>query len=177
MKRNVAIISCLILLAGILAFIYLKSTPYYSIYRFARAVSNHDAESALQYIDIDSITESLAKTLFSGEGASTKVDKGIASAVSANMPSIKEGVRLYVISVIRNQSGTPSGKEGRTISLGNMDMRNVHIGIIWHLDVQREGNTAYVRIKNRPGGSAKMVRTDQGNWKFVEVRIDKPGKE
>jgi hypothetical protein len=177
MKRKAIFLTGFILLAMILAFIYLKTTPYYSIYLFARAVGNHDAETALQYVDVDSIAESLAKNLASGDGASTKVNKGIASAISANMPSVKEGLRSYFMSVIRSQGGIPSGKAGGGISFGNLSIHDVHAGIIWHLDVQREGDTAYVRIRNKPGGSAKMIRTNEGYWKFNEILIDRPTKE
>jgi len=175
MNRKAILATCLILLAMAAAFVYLKSTPYYSIYRFAKAVGDHDAETALIYIDIDSITESLAKNLFPADQASTNVNKGISSAISANMPSVKEGMRNYFISAIRGRDTIPFGKAGR-LNLGNMDMSNLKAGIIWHLDVQREGRTAYVRIKNRPGGSAKMIRTDEGYWKFTEILVDKPVK-
>jgi hypothetical protein len=177
MKRKAICLTGIILLAMILAFIYLKTTPYYSIYLFARAVGNHDAETALQYVDVDSIAESLAKNLVSGGGASSKVNKGIASAISENMPSVKEGLRNYFISVIRGQGGIPSGRAGGGISFGNLSIHDVHAGIIWHLDVQREGGTAYVKIRNRPGGGAKMIRTDEGYWKFTEILIDKSTKE
>jgi hypothetical protein len=177
MKRKAILLTGFIVLAMVLAFIYLKSTPYYSIYLFAKAVGNHDAETALQYVDVDSIAESLAKNLVSGGGASTKVNKGIASAISANMPSVKEGLRNYFISVIRGQGSFPSGKAGGGISFGNLSIHDVHAGIIWHLDVQRKGGTAFVRIRNKPGGSAKMTRTDDGYWRFTEILIDKPTRE
>ena len=176
MRRKAIFLTGFILLAMIAAFIYLKTTPYYSIYRFAKAVADHDAETALIYVDIDSVTESLAKNLFSESGVSSKVNKGISSAIEANMPSVKEGVRNYFISVIRGQDKIGYGKAGG-ISLGNLDIQNVHAGIIWHLDVRQEGDTAYVRIRNKPGRSAKMVRTDGGYWKFTEILVDKPSSK
>ena len=175
MKYKPIVITCVILLAMVAAFVYLKATPYYSIYRFAKAVGDHDAETAMIYIDIDSVTESLAKNLYSGDSTPTKVNKGISSAISANMPSVKEGMRNYFISVIRGQNNIPFGKSGGP-GLGNLDVSSLKAGIVWHLDVQREGRTAYVRIKNRPGGSAKMIKTDEGYWKFTEILIDKPVK-
>ncbi|MDR2018406.1 MAG: DUF2939 domain-containing protein [Syntrophobacterales bacterium] len=175
-KGKVILVSGVILLLMVLAFIYLKTTPYYSIYRFILAVSDHDAEAAMKYVDIDSVTESLAKSLFPRDETSTGLNKGIASAVSTNMLSIKEGVRLYLVSVIRGQGSIPLSS-GSTVTLGNLDIHDVNVGIIWHLRVRREGNTASVEIKSKGVEAVKMRKTDDGYWKFTEVLIERYGKE
>ena len=49
-----------------IGFIFVKETPRYSLYWFKKAILEHDAESALKYLDIDSIVDNMVKDM-SGE--------------------------------------------------------------------------------------------------------------
>ncbi len=177
MRKKIALISGAILLMLLCGFLYIKTTPWYSIYQLSRAVNDHDAETALKFIDVDSVTESLAKSLSAGGGASGKINKDVAAAISMNMPSIKEGVRLYLISVIRSQDDAGDRKKAAAIRLGSVDIHNLRMSTVWRLDVETRGRTAYVKLKDKPGQTATMAKTDEGYWKFVGVTIDKPGKD
>jgi hypothetical protein len=177
MKYKVAAIFGAVFLILACLFVYVRGTPSYSIYLLARAVNNRDADTALKYIDVDSVTESLAKNLFIDGGAPRRTSKDLAQAISMNMPSIKEGVRTYIISAIRSGEDPGSGKRGTAIRFGNFDIHNIRASTLWNLNVATEGSTALVRLKDKPGGSARMRKTSEGYWKFVEVLIDKPGKE
>lgn len=174
MKHKKAAICGAVLLVLIVGFLYLRGTPYYSIYQLIRAVNDHNAEEALKYIDVDSVAESLAKNFFAAQGEKRKFSKGINDAISMNMPSIKEGLRAYLISLIRSQDAVLSPKGG---VLGALDIHDIHVGVIWRLHVRTEGTTAFVSLKDKPWQKAKMTRTGEGYWKFTEVAIDKPGKE
>ena len=177
MRKKIAIASGAILLAFLCGFLYIKTTPWYSIYQLSRAVNDHDADTALKYIDVDSVTESLAKGLSTGNSTSGRINKDVAAAISMNMPSIKEGVRLYLISVIRSQDDVGDRKKTAAIKFGSVDIHNLKISTVWRLDIETRGRTAYVKLKDKPGQTATMTKTDEGYWKFVGVTINGPGKD
>ena len=112
MRLKIAILSGVLLLMAACGFFYVKGTPYYSIYQLGRAVAHRDADAALKYVDVDSVTESLVQNLLLNAGAPSHVDKGMKAAISMNMPSIKEGVRTYLITAIRAGEGPVQGREG-----------------------------------------------------------------
>ena len=89
------------------------------------------------------------------------------------MPSIKEGIRTYLETVITTGR---AGKESREV-FGGFDLYGATPAIIWRLDVATEGNTALVRIKGKPGRGARMTKTGEGYWRIVEIMIDKPEKD
>jgi hypothetical protein len=177
MKLKVVVISVVVLLVAACGFFYVKGTPRYSIYQLGRAVANHDPDAALKYIDIDSVTESLLKNLFLETGAPRRLDKGMMAAISMNMPSIKEGVKTYIITVIRTGETIDKGKGAELFGIGDLGLYNLGMAALWRLNIKTEGATALVSLKDRPGQSAKMIKTGEGLWRFVAVVIDKPGKD
>jgi hypothetical protein len=177
MKLKIAIISVAILLAAACGFLYIKGTPQYSVYQLGRAITNHDPDAALKYIDIDSVTESLLKNLFLEAGSPRRLDKSMKAVISMNMPSIKEGVKTYIITAIRTGESIGKGKGEDLFGIGDLGLYNLGVAAVWRLSIKTEGATALVSLKDRPGESAKMIKTEEGYWRFVAVLIDKPGKD
>jgi hypothetical protein len=182
MRYKVPIISVVILLLLVSGFLYVRTTPYYSIYQLAGAVNNHDPEKALKFIDVDSIVENLVKNLSANEHAlKPSTRKAIIAGISMNMASIKEGITQYIITSIRSgDSGNATKQESAGgIGFGNFNINRIHKNIIWDLDVTTKGTTAFVRMKDKPERKVRMIRTPEGYWKIVEIIIDAPapGKE
>ena len=177
MKLKAAVICAVILLAAACGVIYVRGTPQYSIYQLGRAVANHDPDTALTYIDVDSVTESLVRSMFLDAGASRRLDKNMQAAISMNMPSIKEGVKTYIITYIRT-GGPGDGQKGEDpLGMRNLGLYDLGVAALWRLNVKRDGKTAIVSLKGKPGQAAKMVKTEGGYWRFAAVLIDQPGKE
>ena len=176
MKYKLPIITGAVLLCLAGAFFYVQTTPYYSIFLFARAVGDHDAETALKYVDVDSLTESMARNLLAGT-ASRQTYKNVAAAVSMNMTSIKEGVREYLTNFIRSHDTENTGKVVAALGLEGFDVRSLSIAALWRLKVRKENGAALIQFRDKPGVTAKMRKTDGGQWKFVEILIDKSAKE
>ena len=182
MRYKVLIISGVILLLLVSGFLYVRTTPYYSIYQLAGAVNSHDPDKALKYIDVDSIVEGLVKNLSANENALKPASrKAIITGISMNMASIKEGITQYIITSIRsgNDGSAAKRESAGGIGLGNFNINSIQKNIIWDLDITTKGTTAFVSMKGEPGRKARMIRTPEGYWKFVEVIIDTPasGKE
>lgn len=177
MKLRISIIFGVIVLVLAGGFFYVRGTPQYSIFLLTRAINNHDADAALRYIDVDSIVESLAKSMFVDRAGSGRASKDMAAAISMNMPSIKEGMRAYLVSVIRSQDAVGDAKRGATLGLAGFDIHDVGALTIWGLDIETTGKTARVKLKGKQGQNAQMIKTDEGYWKFVGVNPNKTGKE
>jgi hypothetical protein len=180
MNRKVFVASVIVVVLLLLGgFLYVRGTPYYSIYQFAGAVNNRDPETALTYIDVDSIVESLVKGISSGSGNLREgTRKAVVSGITMNMESVKDGVRQYIIASIR--SGEASGetrKESGGIGIGSLNLHQIKKNFIWDLEVKTEGTTAFVRLKQKPGQTAKMIKTEEGYWKFTEILFGNQGKD
>jgi hypothetical protein len=174
--RNPIIFGIIVLvLAG--GFLYARGTPRYSIYLLTRALNNYDADEALRYIDVDSIAEGLAKSIFVDGSGQRKVSRDVSAAVSMNMPSIKEGMRTYLASVIRSKEPFGDAKQREALGLSDFDIHNIGAFTIWGLDIETRGKTARVKLKGKSGQSVQMARTDEGYWKIIGVNLSKTGKE
>lgn len=175
-KRKILIIC--IAAAAVLggAFIYATTTPHYSIFLLTRAIEHRDPEAALKYLDIDSLAESAAKNLFAASKRQGKGDNHLAAAVFMNMPSIKDGLREYLTSLIRSGAILEAGQKGLP-PIAGFDLHEFGALTLWRLDITTEGKDAMVRIKGKPGQSAQMKKTPEGYWKFVGVNLEEPGKD
>jgi hypothetical protein len=177
MKLRVSIILGIIVLVLAGGFLYVKGTPRYSIYLLTRALNNHDADGALRFIDVDSIAEGLAKSIFVDASGQKRAIRDVVAAVSVNMPSIKEGMKDYLAAVIRSQDPFGSAKQKEALGFADFDIHNVGALTILGLDIETRGETARVKPKGKSGQSVQMKRTGGGYWKIVGVNLSKTGKE
>ncbi len=176
MKPRVRIVIAVIVIALAGGFLYVKTTPRYSIFLLARALHDHNADEALKYIDVDSLTESLARSLLVDDNGQRKTGRDLAAAISMNMPSIKQGLREYLITVIRSHDSGAFMKAQIAPGLPELDIHEIGFFSIVRLHVETEGGTAYVRLK-KDGQRARMVKTADGYWKFVGIGPETKGKE
>ena len=71
-RRNKRIIllfsmSLVFIIALGIGFLFVKETPRYSLYWFKKAILDRDAESALKYLDTDSIVGNMVKDMSGGD--------------------------------------------------------------------------------------------------------------
>jgi hypothetical protein len=172
-KRNKsAILLSSLLLVFIIAlgagYIFVKETPRYSLYWFKKAILDHDAESALKYLDIDSIVDNMVKDMSGGEDkektqskdSSKESMKNIGKAViMQNLPTIKTQLREQLKSAIVSYND-------RTV-LDNLNKANV-LG----LQIVMEGDKALVKIRGRDKVAFKMEKSPEGHWRIIAFNLD-----
>ncbi len=153
------VLSILVLLAGG-TFLFMKGTPRYSLYQFRQAILNRDGETALKYLDIDSIVDNMMKEVLAKEEPAPRTEWEAAGRnlgkvmVMAMAPAMKETLKSTM-----KTSLTSADKS-------NLD--NLKKGSIWDLDIKTDGNTAIVTPKGDPSVNFRMAKTGEGYWKIVE---------
>lgn len=78
-------------------FIYVRSTPHYSLYLLKQAVENHNPDEALRYVNIDSIVDNLGKGFFGqnerGGNQGARGKSPLKEMMADNLPGIKDAIR------------------------------------------------------------------------------------
>lgn len=145
-------------------------TPRESLSRLRTALLNHDGDTALRYIDVDSITDRLAEDLLNRYGTSDDVLTSLGVAVGRNiqpllLPIIRETIRKQVRSAIS------STEENAYFSY-------IRKGHIFYLNIIMEGDgRAFVEPKGKSDFAFRMARTEQGYWKIVQLVLNKNEKK
>jgi hypothetical protein len=142
----------------------LKGTPRDSLSLLRTALLNHDADEAMKYIDVDSIVDHLVQERLERRAARAKspsdalrleAEKSIASAT---LPYAKELLARQVRKEIE------SGGESDYFDY-------IRKGSVWYLTIDDKGERATVTPRGDRKVEFTMVRTDQGYWKIVEVKL------
>jgi hypothetical protein len=161
----------LILIAFIIAlgigYIFVKETPRYSLYWFKKAILEHDAESALKYLDTDSIVDNIVKDISTEEdndkaqpkdksdGSMKNIGKDV---IMQNLPAIKAQLREQLKSAIISYSNRAA-------------LDNLNKASVFGLHITMEGNTALVKIRGKDTVAFKMAKSSGGRWRIVAFNL------
>jgi hypothetical protein len=190
-KLKIYITALVVVVFLALGFFYVRSTPQYSLYMLKRAIEERNPNEALKYINIDSIVESIARSLLNKNekdpGQDTNKRTALKGVLIGALPEIKESIRssLHKAILSRGKSIAKSNPDNATgitdqrahgfsigeIAIGNFDVRRIEKISLWDLTVKNNGGTAIVSVKNNPGIKAKMARIDTGHWQITEVLL------
>jgi hypothetical protein len=166
-KGNVTALLLVLLLVGLSsARCTLSDTPRRSLSELRTALLNHDADTAMRYIDVDSVVNGMVRDIFLKYEAKAddpfailglKVGKEVAAAV---LPSVKAVARWQVRSAITSDD-----------QWGYFD--DIRKASVWYLRIRVDGDTAIVEPRGKPATGFKMERTGDGHWKIVEIIHEK----
>lgn len=168
-KRFLVFLSILfiVIIALGIGYIFIKETPRYSLYWFKKAILEHDAESALKYLDIDSIVDNMVKDM-PGEEDKEKTQlkdrserpmKNIGrDVIMQNLPTIKTQLREQLKSaIISYNNGT---------ALDNLKKASV-----FGLHITMEGDIALVKIWGKDKVAFKMAKLSEGQWRIIAFNL------
>ncbi len=168
-KKRITLIvtSCLLLVAICTAgFYWVRETPRYSLFWFKRAILQRDADSALKYIDLDSILDNMVNQMSDGAGgqavASGKSGRtlgGISKdVVSQNLPSIKSQLREQLRSAILSYNDQAV-------------LEKLSKASVLGLRITTKDNLATVRVMGRDKIAFTMKKSSEGRWKIVSLNL------
>ncbi len=154
-------LACLLLQACML-----NDTPRHSLNELRTALLNHDADTALRYIDVDSVVDCMVRDIFLKYEA--KADSPLESlglsvgraAAKAMMPGVKELARSQVKKAIT------SPDEGDYFTY-------IRKGSVWYLNFEVGGDTAWVAPKGKSDIRFRMQRVPDGYWRIVEIKKER----
>jgi hypothetical protein len=169
-KRFVVFFSifvALIIILGI-GYVFIKETPRYSLYWFKKAILDRDAESALKYLDIDSIVDNMVKDMFGGEdkekaqskdqskGSMKNIGKDV---IMQNLPAIKTQLREQLKFAILSYND-------RTV------LDNLNRASVFGLQITMEGDMALVKIRGRDKVAFKMAKSSENQWRIIAFNLE-----
>lgn len=160
MKKILLILGVLLLVVITGSFLYIRSTPRYSLYKLKNAISDKDAESALKYIDVDSIVDNLMKDLYANEPPSS-------NRWEAMGRSIGQGMAMLMLPVLKENM-----KSQIKTSIVSEDDKSKLVGLrknLWDIDIETSGKTAILTPKDNQSIKFKMTKTSDGYWRIVEI--------
>jgi len=166
-KNSLALVAsiCLALvILAVLAFFYLRSTPYYSLYMFKKAIVNRDARSVLKYLDTDSILDNMAKDVFARmdkkEPARNKFEEHMRGAgkdlATQLLPQLKAQMGESITNLLLSYNDDSS-------------FRKLSKATIFALSVTTQGNEAQVRQRGKDAVSFTMRRATEGHWRITSI--------
>jgi hypothetical protein len=175
-KRRLFVALGIIIVLLALGFLYVRETPHYSLYRLVLAIQRHDPDETMKYIDIDSIVDSLS-TLLTGNKATDGTDRdgkrsSLKTMIGKALPGMKESIKASLRDAIGSRSDNHRRSVPNAIEINNLDLRKVRQTSFWDLEVQRDKETAIIRLKKLPGVKARMVKIRSGHWQIVEILAD-----
>lgn len=139
-----------------------KNTPRQSLSELRTALLNHDADTALRYIDVDSIVDRMMGDIFLKYEAKSE-DPLKATGMRAGreaakvlLPGLKELLRRQVRTAI-----TSSDESGY--------FQYIRRASVWYLNITVEGDTAMVEPKGKSDVKFRMAQMPEGYWKIVEI--------
>jgi hypothetical protein len=168
-KKFIVFLSTLfvLIIATGIACIFVKETPRYSLYWFKKAILEHDAESALRFLDIDSIVDNMVKDMPGGDdrkGAQSKDRsegpmKNIGrDVIMQNLPAIKVQLQEQLKSAI--------------ISYNNRTaLDNLNKASVFGLCITMEGDTALVKMWGKDKTAFKMAKSSEGHWRIIAFNL------
>jgi hypothetical protein len=172
-KRNKSLILLSsLLLVFIIAlgtgYLFVKETPRYSLYWFKKAILDHNAESALKYLDIDSIVDNMVKDMSGGEDKGKVQSKDPSKEsmknigkdiIMQNLPTIKTQLREQLKSAIVSYSD-------RAV------LDNINTASVLGLQIAMEGDMALVKIWGRDKVAFKMAKSPEGHWRIIAFNLE-----
>lgn len=140
----------------------MSDTPRRSLNELRTALTNHDADAALRYVDVESVIDGLVRDIFRKQEA--KADDPIAKLGIKAAKEAAEAVMPGLVAITRWQL------KAAIISDDQWGyFEDIRKASVWYLNVKVEGDVAFVKPKGKSDVSFRMARTGDGYWKIVEI--------
>ena len=163
------IIITIAILSGL--FLYLKSTPQYSLFRMYWSVKQRDYTTFSKFVDIDSVVNNLVDKVIENEKQQNLNNSTDEWASLGN--SFAEGLITLMKPTLTSEikSGIQKGVES-----GDFDTKyqpKEMIGILRNIKVKRDGKVATVTINNKDNKPFNFkMRKLNGYWQVFSTDID-----
>jgi hypothetical protein len=140
----------------------LKDTPRHSLSELRTALLDHDPDTALKYVDVDSIVDCMVRDIFLKYDA--RADNELqALGIRAGREAAKlaaPAFKYLLTSQLRKAITSPD-------ETGYFDY--LRKASVWYLHITREGDTALVEPKGKSDIQFRMAKAPEGHWRIVEI--------
>ena len=164
----IAVVVCAIIaVASTAGYLYFRTTPYYSLYMFKKAIINRDAPTVLKYLDTDSILDNMANDVLD------RMDKKEPprNKFEEHMQAAGKGVVKQLVPQLKKQMGDALTQ--LLLSYDNEALfSDLRRATVFALAIDRNGNTANVRQRGKDKVSFTMAKAPEGYWRITSINSD-----
>lgn len=171
-KLSFLIIPVIIVVVGIFSWLYIKSTPQYSLYQMYQAVKSHDYKTFIKYADIDTIVSNLVDKVIE-QSKKEQAAKSTGNEWEQLGASFAEGIILSMKPTLTTAAKSAIQKGVETGDIKSGYKSQSLFKTLMSLKVVRDGKVATVTITgddNKPL-SFKM-RQLEGYWQVFDMNLD-----
>lgn len=164
------VLSTLVVMLWVISGCATTGTPRESLSRLRSALLNHDAETALRYIDVDSITGHLAEDILDKYAASDEMLASLGVTIGRNMQPL---LLPFITEALRKQL-----RKAISSTEDNVYFSSIRQAHIFYLNVRiEEDGHAFVEPKGKSDFAFRMAKTGEGYWKIVQLIPNKNEKK
>lgn len=162
-------VACAILsVASTIAYLYFRTTPYYSLYMLKKAIINRNAPEVLKYLDTDSILDNMAKD------ALARIDKKEAprNKFEEHLYGAGQDVVRQLLPQLKKQIG--DALNDFLLSYDNAALfGDLKKATVFALSVKiKEDGTAQVRQRGKDKVDFTMRKAPDGRWRINWINSD-----
>ena len=164
----IAVVVCAVIaVASTIGFLYFRTTPYYSLYMFKKAIIDRDAPTVLKYLDTDSILDDMAKDAL----ARMNKKEPARNKFEEHMQNAGKDIVKQLLPQLKKQMG--DALTGFLLSDDNAAMfKDLGKVTVFAFTVDVEGDTAQVRQRGKDKVSFKMRKAPEGHWRINWINPD-----
>jgi hypothetical protein len=181
---QIAVLAVLVIGGG--AFAYVRDMPHYSLYLLKNAMDARDAETALVYIDFESIIRNTDTNPLGNVICSIPKMSGAIPGAPPNLPQINPEEAQKMAKTLTAMMA-PMLAEGFKMEFANYVkspdqsrnplMKKLGSGEFSDYSIDRNGKTAEVSKKGDPSVKIGMARKSYGVWRIVKINLEGKGAQ
>jgi hypothetical protein len=164
--NRLKLLTVIIVLLDIFVFFYARGTPQYSLYQFRKAVENHETDTALKYIDADSIVYNFRIDLLRAQDK-----KQTANKIKSFGDHLTDDLITMILPAIKE---TLKGKYNTAIkipSVNKSSVTNNQKHDLYDYDSITKVKIAIMTRKDNDNLKFKMAQSSDGHWRIVQLMM------
>ncbi len=166
MKIKPKLLLLIIPLVTLLGWLYIRSTPQYSLYQIRRAVKNHDYEMFTKYVDVDAVADSVFEQSLADQ--KSEEDKASTNVWEEMGRSLAEGLIISMKPALKESAKAAIRKAVESGDFGGKKLLNDPVKSISEIKVKKEGKLAQVTITDEEGSAVKLtMRKKESYWQLI----------
>ena len=164
----IAVVACAVFaVSSVAGFLYFRTTPYYSLYLFKKAIIDRNAPAVLKYLDTDSILDDMAKDVL----ARMEKKEPPRNKFEEHMQNAGKDVVKQLLPQLKKQMG--DALADLLLSYDNPALlKDLRRATVFAFTADVHGDTAEIRQRGKDKVAFKMRRAPEGHWRIIWINSD-----
>ncbi len=161
----IAVVVCAVIaVASVTGLLYLRTTPYYSLHMFKKAIVDRDAPGVLKYLDTDSILDDMARDVL----ARMEKKEPPRNRFEEHMQKAGRDLVKQLLPQLKKQMGDALTE--LLLSYDNPALfKDLRRSTVFAFTADVTGDTANIRQRGNDRVAFKMRKAPGGYWRIVWI--------